>query len=233
MPRGRLVGQVIEGSSADVAAEVSPNVGAQSPRARALAAWRGVEWRWRLWAAGVTAVVMVGALADVIELSAAVAAVVLVPAGLVDVIERRLPDRALAVAASCLVIGLLVELIRSSAGWADVVIGAVVMALPLLVLHLVSPASMGFGDVKLAFVLGAVVGTIAWELAISALALAAGLSVSIAVLARARTIPFGPGLITGAALALAASSLLLPSDAVDDADGATDPVPSPIVEVGR
>ena len=222
---------MIEESSADVEAEVSPNVGVASPRERALAAWRGVGWRWRLWAVGITAVVLVGALAGTVGVPAAVTITVLVPAGLVDVVERRLPDRALAFAAACLAIGLgLGELLASSVGLPDVSIGAIAMALPLLALHLASPASMGFGDVKIAVVLGAAVGTIAWELAISALALAAGLSASIAVLARARTIPFGPGLIAGAALALAASSLLLPTG---DADGDTDRGPSSIVEEAR
>ncbi len=39
--------------------------------------------------------------------------------------------------------------------------------------HLVSPSSMGFGDVKAALVLGAAVGTVDWRLAVVALCLAA------------------------------------------------------------
>jgi leader peptidase (prepilin peptidase)/N-methyltransferase len=47
------------------------------------------------------------------------------------------------------------------------------MALPVLALHLLSPASMGFGDVKAAVVLGAAVGTVDARLAAVALCLAA------------------------------------------------------------
>ena len=85
-------------------------------------------------------------------------------------------------------------------------LGAAVMAGPILLLHLVSPASMGFGDVKASLVLGAAVGSVDWKLAVAGLTLAAGLAATIGIVGRMRTIPFGPFLVIGSALALAADA---------------------------
>ena len=76
------------------------------------------------------------------------------------------------------------------------------MAMPLLVLHLVAPRSMGFGDVKAALVLGAAVGTLAWQLGLVALCAAAGLGAGVGLARRSATIAFGPFLVAGAAVAL-------------------------------
>ena len=67
------------------------------------------------------------------------------------------------------------------------------MALPLLLMHLASPSSMGFGDVKLAVVVGAAVGAADWQLALPALALAAGATATVGIVERLRHVPFGPG----------------------------------------
>ena len=72
--------------------------------------------------------------------------------------------------------------------------GALAMALPLLVLHLATPQAMGFGDVKLAVVLGAAVGVADWRLALVVLALASGAAVAVAVVRRRSSIAFGPAL---------------------------------------
>ena len=88
----------------------------------------------------------------------------------------------------------------------SVFLGAAVMAGPILVLHLVSPASMGFGDVKAAVVLGAAVGSVDWQLAVAALTVGAGLAAVIGVVGRMRTIPLGPFLVLGSAIALAAGT---------------------------
>jgi leader peptidase (prepilin peptidase)/N-methyltransferase len=82
--------------------------------------------------------------------------------------------------------------------------GAAAMALPVLALHLVSPASMGFGDVKAAAVLGAAVGTVDWRLGAVALCLAAFSGAGVGLLTRRRTIAFGPFLVFGAWFALLA-----------------------------
>ena len=76
--------------------------------------------------------------------------------------------------------------------------GRIAMAVPVLILHVVSPDSMGFGDVKAALVLGAAVGTIDWRLGAVALCLAALSGAVAGVLGRRRTIAFGPCLVFGA-----------------------------------
>ncbi len=45
---------------------------------------------------------------------------------------------------------------------------ALAFAGPLLLLHLVSPAAMGFGDVKAGIVLGYALGLVHWHLALAA-----------------------------------------------------------------
>jgi leader peptidase (prepilin peptidase)/N-methyltransferase len=80
------------------------------------------------------------------------------------------------------------------------------MALPLVLVHLVSPAAMGFGDVKLAVALGAAAGLIAPGLALTGLAAAAGLTLLLACCGRRVTVPFAPGLVSGTAAALALGS---------------------------
>jgi leader peptidase (prepilin peptidase)/N-methyltransferase len=86
-------------------------------------------------------------------------------------------------------------------------VGAGVMALPVLLVHLVSPAAMGFGDVKLAVALGAALGLIAPVLAVPALAAGAGLTLLVACCRRRVAVPFAPGLVAGAVAAVALGSL--------------------------
>ncbi len=135
--------------------------------------------------------------------------VAMVPAAAIDIRERRLPDRWVACAAGVLaattwiawVAGQPVEI-------GAFIIGAVAMVAPLLALHLVSPESMGFGDVKAGLVLGAALGSVDWQLAVVALVVAAGLGGAFGLIGRSRTIPFGPFLVLGSAVALAAAPLL-------------------------
>jgi leader peptidase (prepilin peptidase)/N-methyltransferase len=68
---------------------------------------------------------------------------------------------------------------------------------------------MGFGDVKAGVVLGAALGTVDWRLGIVALTVAAGLGVVVGAIRRSATIPFGPFLVLGAALALLTDDLWL------------------------
>jgi leader peptidase (prepilin peptidase) / N-methyltransferase len=89
----------------------------------------------------------------------------------------------------------------------SLLLGATVMALPLLVLHLAAPAAMGFGDVKLAAALGAGLGVLEPALAVAALAVASGLALAAAVWKRRSAIPFGPALVTGGAVSLALAML--------------------------
>jgi leader peptidase (prepilin peptidase)/N-methyltransferase len=90
---------------------------------------------------------------------------------------------------------------------ASVVLGMVLMALPLLIVHLIVPPAMGFGDVKLAIALGAGLGVLAPGLAVLALAVGSGLTLLAAVSTRRSTVAFAPGLVIGAAAALALGAL--------------------------
>jgi leader peptidase (prepilin peptidase)/N-methyltransferase len=157
-----------------------------------------------------------------VPLAAGVGVALLVPAAVVDVAVRRLPDRLVAIA-------LLGVVVAAASGWIiegaggpavagpasvdgtviDMVGGALVVSLPLLLIHLVSPSGMGFGDVKAGFVMGAAVGAVDWQLALSALVLAAGLTATYGIITRARTLPLGPGLVGGATIALVAAPLFL------------------------
>ena len=125
----------------------------------------------------------------------------LVSAALVDVAEHRLPNGLVAVAALPVVVMLLAagsgDLARSAA------IGAAMFAGPLLLTHLVSPTGMGFGDVKAGAVLGAALGLIDPQVALLALVLGLASAAAWGLARRARSVAFGPGLVTGALLALA------------------------------
>jgi leader peptidase (prepilin peptidase)/N-methyltransferase len=162
---------------------------------------------------GVTAsaaiVLAVAATVGAVPLAGAVGIALVLPAAAIDVEQRRLPDAWLIAA----MVGLATTLAADSAVGAangggvsllDVTGGAIAMAVPVLILHLVSPASMGFGDVKAAIVLGAAVGTVDWRLSAVALCLAAAVGATLGLATRRHTIPFGPFLVTGAWVVLLA-----------------------------
>jgi leader peptidase (prepilin peptidase)/N-methyltransferase len=97
----------------------------------------------------------------------------------------------------------------TSTSLGGIAVGACLMGAPLLALHLCSPTAMGFGDVKLALLLGATIGAFDWLLVIPALALAAGSTATVGVAMRARHVAFAPGLVGGTLLALLAHDVLL------------------------
>ena len=90
---------------------------------------------------------------------------------------------------------------------ASISLGAGLMALPLLLIHLAAPAGMGFGDVKLGAALGAALGVLQPELGVVALAAASALTLLAATWRRRSAMPFAPGLVTGTAAALAFGAL--------------------------
>ncbi len=149
-----------------------------------------------LWSASVTATSPV---ASVVTVGA------LLPAVVADIYTQRLPNALVGVAAITLTGALTIETI-GGAEWpaTSVAAGLAAATAPMLVLHLVSPGAMGFGDVKTAAVLGAAMGVADWRLALAMLALAAGGAVIVATIARLRSIPFGPPLVVAAAAVLAA-----------------------------
>ncbi len=136
---------------------------------------------------------------------AALATSVLVPAAVVDVRERRLPDRWVLAAATALLAGCSVGWIAGTGPEVGAVLaGGAAMSGLLLVLHLVSPDSMGFGDVKVALVLGAAIGTIDWHLTMPALMIACAIGAVVGLVRRSATIAFGPCLVAGTVAVLAA-----------------------------
>jgi leader peptidase (prepilin peptidase) / N-methyltransferase len=114
-----------------------------------------------------------------------------------------------------LAIATLVLLVVAAVGDGDwgalgrAVLGGVAAAVALGVLHLASPRSMGFGDVKLAFVLGLVLGWLGWSELVLGLfcGFLAGAVVGIALIALGRRgrkdhLPFGPFLAFGTVVVL-------------------------------
>ena len=131
-----------------------------------------------------------------------IAAVSLGVLGLAAETDRRtfrLPDRLVLLAALPVVLFLLVAvLIGARTPVMMAVIGALLAVAPVAALHAMSPAAMGFGDVKAALVLGAALGLLEPRLAPAALAIAAASAFVTARATRRRRIALGPHLILAA-----------------------------------
>lgn len=142
----------------------------------------------------------------------------------VDIWAMRIPTRFAHVTAAAVGVAIVVATAVDSGIDADTLrgalVGAVVLGGGLLVLHLISPRMLGFGDVRLATVAGLVVGWLAWtpehpvlgpvEDALDAALLGGfiGAMVGIALLVMRRRnepFPFGPALAVGAAIVILAS----------------------------
>jgi leader peptidase (prepilin peptidase)/N-methyltransferase len=119
-----------------------------------------------------------------------------------DVRQRRLPN-ALTLPGAAVVLAVALAMGRGE----PALIGAVVLALFYLAVHLVAPAGMGAGDVKLAIGVGALTGSFgvdAWVLAaLGAPVLTAIWAVAVAFRGRAATVPHGPSMCAAAAAAVA------------------------------
>ena len=134
---------------------------------------------------------------------ALVGVTLMLPAAVVDVHERRLPDRFVGLAAAAVAVAATLGVLGGSS-WTptDLVAGGLLLAGPLLLVHLVSPSSMGFGDVKAAVVLGAAVGSVDPVGSLVALTIASSGGAVAGVVGRQRTVAFGPPLVVGRAAAL-------------------------------
>lgn len=129
-----------------------------------------------------------------------------------DLREHRLPNRwtgALA-AGGLVTLGLACLVVDGgwSRFWSMLGAGAVYLTLMLL-LHLISRAGMGMGDVKLAGGLGVYAGWLGWDHLLAAVLagfVAGGVVALVLVLSRRATgsthLPFGPAMLAGAAVAL-------------------------------
>lgn len=135
----------------------------------------------------------------------------LVPATVVDLRERRIPDALTAPAAvAALVLGLTLD----PAGQPVRVVAGVTTVLFLLAVRCPRPAGLGLGDVKLAGVLGLVLGPVVMVAIGTALAAGAVVAAAVAVRGgrvalRTTTVPFGPYLAGGAVVAFASGRPML------------------------
>lgn len=166
---------------------------------------------WRIAAGLVAIVALVSTAHDRVPFASGLTVAVLALAAIVDVYERRLPDIIVGAAgitfAFCM--GIDSAIPQTGVPLAGIAAGITAFAGPLLVLHMVAPASMGFGDVKAGIVLGAAIGIVDWQLALAGLAVAAGFTATVGVLIRASTMAFGPGLVAASALMLAVHPVVL------------------------
>ena len=144
-------------------------------------------------------------------------AAVVVVVAFIDIDHLRIPDRvtfpSLAVSIGAIVA---VSAADGHPRWiVDALIGAFAFFAILFVFHIVSPAGMGFGDVKLGLLLGLYLGWISPRLVIWGLLLGAllgtfiGVGVGLARRTRKAAFPFGPALGLGTMLAVALAPRLL------------------------
>lgn len=187
----------------------------------------GAALAWRYLATDLVTGLSFGLTAAILGWSAALVPVLALVAGAVamsavDLAVMRIPTRFVYVTAAAVAPGLILASVADGpvrrlvgAG-----VGAAVFGGFLLVLHVISPRSMGLGDVRLATLAGAVVGWCAWQdahpilaplQAVLYAALLAGLVGSVAggvlliVRRRDQPFPFGPAVAVGGVLvALAA-----------------------------
>ncbi|RDD86312.1 A24 family peptidase [Streptomyces parvulus] len=133
----------------------------------------------------------------------------------VDLRVRRLPDPlTLPLAGAAVALLGLTALVPEHAGeWTTALLGALALGAGYLVLFLINPAGMGFGDVKLALTAGAVLGWYGWPTLMlgtfAGFLLGAFYGGALLVARRAgrkTAIPFGPFLIAGAFLGVLAGA---------------------------
>lgn len=139
-----------------------------------------------------------------------------VPLAVIDLRTLRLPNAVTLTAYP--VVALLLLLPAAIDGrWSDygraALAGAALLAL-YVVLHLINPAGMGLGDVKLAGSLGALLGWISWNALLWGAmagfllgAIAGLLLIALGRAGRRSELPFGPAMLAGAWLAI----LIVPS----------------------
>ncbi|WP_329446590.1 A24 family peptidase [Streptomyces canus] len=126
---------------------------------------------------------------------------------IVDIAAHRLPDVVILPFVACALVGLGGAALMPGAGgsWRTALLGSLTLGVCHLVLFLINPEGFGFGDVKLAPALGAVLGWYGWgALLIGTFAgylFGALFGVGLILVRRAgrhAAIPFGPFLLAGA-----------------------------------
>ncbi|MGK3943360.1 A24 family peptidase [Streptomyces caeruleatus] len=126
---------------------------------------------------------------------------------IVDVAVHRLPDVVMWPFVACALIGLggAALMPGASGSWRTALLGSLTLGACHLVLFLINPGGFGFGDVKLAPALGAVLGWYGWGILLigtfAGYLFGALFGIALILLRRAKrkaTIPFGPFLLAGA-----------------------------------
>ncbi|MEU5044531.1 A24 family peptidase [Streptomyces griseorubiginosus] len=126
---------------------------------------------------------------------------------IVDVAVHRLPDVVIVPFGVCAVAGLGGAALLPGAGgsWRAALLGSLTLGACYLVLFLLNPGGFGFGDVKLAPALGAVLGWYGWGVLLIGTfagylfgALVGGGLLLLQRAGRKAAIPFGPFLLAGA-----------------------------------
>ena len=140
-----------------------------------------------------------------------------VPLAVIDLRTMRLPN-AVTLTSYPVVAGLLLLPAVIDGAWAAygrAALGGLALLALYVLLHLVNPAGMGLGDVKLSGPLGALLGWISWNtLMWGALAgfllgaLAGLLLMALGRAGRRSELPFGPAMLAGAWLAILAGPVL-------------------------
>ncbi|MFD3451784.1 prepilin peptidase [Streptomyces sp. NPDC058691] len=180
---------------------------------------RSAEWAAGRWYALFTAAVC-AALAGRLGARPEVAVwLLLVPAAVllarVDLTVLRLPDVLTLPAAvgTAVLLGVAALAPGRAGSWPRALLGGLALGLLYLVLHLVNPGGMGFGDVKLAPTAGLVLGWYGWDTLVAGTftAFVLGAVTGLALLTARRAdrgtpLPFGPFMLAGAL----AGVLLLP-----------------------
>lgn len=176
------------------------------PHRRAIAIVAGIGTPWALWLGGIGW--RTPALLHLAVLAAALS--------IIDARTHRLPD-AITLPSYPIVAGLLSVASAGTGDWAALAragIGGIGLWLAYLTLSLLNPSGMGYGDVKLAGLLGAHLAWAGWPTlligAISAFFLGAAAGLALIAIGRAtgRTaIPFGPFMLLGAILGLSLDRL--------------------------
>jgi leader peptidase (prepilin peptidase)/N-methyltransferase len=125
----------------------------------------------------------------------------------IDVERRVLPNRIVLPAAAAVLAAQLVLFPAHAAAW---IFGALLAALVLLIAHVVYPAGLGMGDVKVALLLGAALGAaVAVALVVAIVTAAAAAVVVLAREGRGGSLPFGPFLALGAVVAVFGGDVLV------------------------
>jgi leader peptidase (prepilin peptidase)/N-methyltransferase len=134
-----------------------------------------------------------------------------VAAGAVDLVCRRLPD---ALTLPALPAALLVTAPLGAAAAGRAVLGATVLFGAHLVVRVLAPAALGAGDVKLAAVLGAVLGAVSWPALVVGVVLAGGTTAVVAAVGLlsgrmgiGAAVPHGPAMLAAGWAVVAAAGL--------------------------